>query len=152
MLPVTPNPASSAQTPILPSCLPACPARTPSPSPHDRRPGVIPNAQSQVQTPRRLQADAPLAGGYFRVHLHPKRFPAAHTTAWGPRIIADTPNYTVVNKPPGVQVPPTVDNIQESLLACTEQVRGRGCLPACVAASERCRCCADCVLMVLRWC
>lgn len=64
-----------------------------------------------------------MEGGYFRVHLHPKRFPAAHRGDWPARIVRDAAAWVAVNKPPGLQVPPTVDNVRESLLACVEQVR-----------------------------
>ncbi|GLC57983.1 hypothetical protein PLESTB_001301600 [Pleodorina starrii] len=40
---------------------------------------------------------------------------------WAPRLLAVAADYVVVNKPAGLQVPPTVDNVQESLLACVEK-------------------------------
>lgn len=99
--------------------------------------------QSSLATPRRVAEDTHLPGGYLRVHLHPKRFPAAHATAWRTRIIRDEPEFVAVNKPSGIQVPPTVDNWRESLLACTEQVgRRRGAALACAgggACSRRFR-------------
>ncbi|GIM12907.1 hypothetical protein Vretimale_16131 [Volvox reticuliferus] len=66
--------------------------------------------QSRHQTPRRLGSDQAISkGGYLRVHMHPKRFPVAHALnheQWSRRLLA---------------VPPTVDNVQESLLACVEK-------------------------------
>lgn len=113
-----------------------------------------------------------------QVHVHPKRFPAAHSVVWPQRILADGDEFVVVDKPPGVQVtrerrdarvcmcmrafmaamhvlspavavlccmflhtpsahcifatfacqvPPTVDNVLESLVACTAGALG---LPA----------------------
>ncbi len=44
------------------------------------------------------------AGGYLRVHVHPKRFPAAHQVDWASRVVAVAQEFVVVNKPPGVQV------------------------------------------------
>lgn len=44
-------------------------------------------------------------GAYFRVHLHPKRFPAAYEVQdWRARIVHDGAEFVVVNKPPGLQV------------------------------------------------
>jgi 23S rRNA-/tRNA-specific pseudouridylate synthase len=72
-----------------------------------------------LQHPRRILADTNVsAGGYVRVHVHPKRFPAAHSVNWAARVLTITPEYVVVDKPPGVQVPPTVDNVLESVVAC----------------------------------
>ncbi|GIL60233.1 hypothetical protein Vafri_14874 [Volvox africanus] len=80
---------------------------------------------SRHQTPRRLDSDQAISrGGYLRVHMHPKRFPVAHGLSheqWSRRLLAVRPDHVVVNKPPGLQVPPTVDNVQESLLACVEK-------------------------------
>ncbi|KAG2432348.1 hypothetical protein HYH02_012922 [Chlamydomonas schloesseri] len=80
---------------------------------------------SKLQTPRRLATDDVVAmGGYLRAHCHPKRFPVAHALSaqdWSARLLAVRPDHVVVSKPPGLQVPPTVDNVQESLLACVER-------------------------------
>jgi RNA pseudouridylate synthase len=57
-------------------------------------------------------------------------------------VIAETPEYVVMNKPPGVQVAPTVDNRLECLLACAAQARRlrppthrRTCCAVCAALS-----------------
>jgi hypothetical protein len=64
-----------------------------------------PRLQTQHQVARRVLADQRLlAGGYLRVHVHPKRFPAAYQVDWGSRVVAVAPEFVVVNKPPGVQV------------------------------------------------
>jgi hypothetical protein len=39
-----------------------------------------------------------------QVHVHPKRFPAAAAYDWRTRVLVHTPQYVVVDKPPGVQV------------------------------------------------
>jgi hypothetical protein len=39
-----------------------------------------------------------------QVHVHPKRFPAAYSVDWRQRVLADRPEYVVVDKPTGVQV------------------------------------------------
>lgn len=59
----------------------------------------------ELQHPKRVIQDVPVvAGGYVRVHVHPKRFPAAYSVEWRRAILADTPEYVVVDKPAGVQV------------------------------------------------
>lgn len=59
----------------------------------------------KLQHPRRLSEDVhATAGGYVRVHVHPKRFPAAYSVDWSQHIIHDHPEYVVVDKPAGVQV------------------------------------------------
>lgn len=59
----------------------------------------------KLQHPKRVHKDMPVgAGGYVRVHVHPKRFPAAYSVDWKQRILANMPEYVVVNKPAGVQV------------------------------------------------
>ncbi len=57
------------------------------------------------QHPRRTLEDQDVAAGaYVRVHLHPKRFPAAYSMAWEARIMHNGPHFVVVDKPAGVQV------------------------------------------------
>lgn len=43
------------------------------------------------------------------------------------RIVHAAPNYAVINKPAGVPVVPTVDNIIECCLSCAAQVRDVHC-------------------------
>jgi hypothetical protein len=58
-----------------------------------------------LQHPKRILQDQEVAaGGYVRVHVHPKRFPAAHSCDWRAAVLADAREYVVVDKPPGVQV------------------------------------------------
>ncbi|KAK2079529.1 hypothetical protein QBZ16_001923 [Prototheca wickerhamii] len=66
-------------------------------------------------TPRRIcdPGHTVSAGSYLRVHRHPKRFPACGRADWARRVVAETPDFVVVNKPAGVPVPPTVDNLYE---------------------------------------
>jgi hypothetical protein len=71
--------------------------------------------------------------GFFRVHLHPKRFPRAIAVDWHTRILANTEDYVAVNKPWGVQVPHRVDNVKESLVACVTKVLLLRALPRCCA-------------------
>eukprot|EP00887_Chlorella_sp_A99_P003076 scaffold9.g3076.t1 len=70
---------------------------------------------SHSRTPQRLAGDPVLPQhSYIRVHLNPKRFPAALEE----RIIADRPDFLVVSKPHSVPAVPTVDNCLENALAC----------------------------------
>lgn len=90
-----------------------------------RAPSALLCMQTNVQTPRRVASfHMPVyEGGYIRAHVHPKRFAAVYRVPdWRARILKVTDSYVVVDKPAGVQVPPTVGNIQESLLACVEKV------------------------------
>ena len=52
-------------------------------------------------------------GAYVRVHVHPKRFPAAVACDWGGRIIARGRDWVAVDKPPGVPAGPSLDNATE---------------------------------------
>jgi hypothetical protein len=47
---------------------------------------------------------AAAAAAAGQVHVHPKRFPAAYTVDWRQCVLADRPEYVVVDKPAGVQV------------------------------------------------
>ena len=58
-----------------------------------------------------------LPGSYCRVHVHPKRFPAADAVDWRARVVAHGEDWVVVDKPPGVSVNPTVDNAVECAAA-----------------------------------
>jgi hypothetical protein len=59
----------------------------------------------RLQHPSRLLGDITVtAGCYVRVHVHPKRFPAAHSVDWKQRIVYNGPELVAVDKPPGVQV------------------------------------------------
>ncbi|KAI8473509.1 MAG: hypothetical protein J3K34DRAFT_518978 [Monoraphidium minutum] len=77
----------------------------------------------KLQVPRRvLQDQHATLGGYARVHLHPKRFPTV--VDWRARILHEGPDCVIVDKPPGVQVSPTVDNLLESVPACAAAALG----------------------------
>lgn len=71
-------------------------------------------------------------GDYLRVHHTPRRFPEVHRVDWSRKVNEsnlEEPNpgvivyenvdkgYLVVNKPSGVPVHPTVDNILENVVA-----------------------------------
>ncbi|GAB2301100.1 hypothetical protein Dimus_035132 [Dionaea muscipula] len=52
-------------------------------------------------------------GTYLRVHVHPKRFPRCYEIDWRSRIVAVTDSYVVLDKPAGISVGGTSDNIEE---------------------------------------
>ncbi len=54
---------------------------------------------------------------YIRAHLWPKRFPLFHAVDWRDRVVAFGDDFVIVNKPSGVPVPPTVDNVLENVQA-----------------------------------
>ncbi|KAF5836152.1 hypothetical protein DUNSADRAFT_6355 [Dunaliella salina] len=93
-----------------------------------RKPGILRwGSRTDHQTPRRVPSTDMLVykGGYIRAHVHPKRFGAVYRVPdWRARILQVTDHYVAVDKPAGVQVPPTVGNTQESLLACVEKALG----------------------------
>lgn len=77
------------------------------------------------QKPRRVEADAIIfQNSYFRVHVHPKRFPAYYEVEWASRILLDGPHCIAVNKPAGCQVPPRVDNRIECLTQWIADLKG----------------------------
>jgi 23S rRNA pseudouridine1911/1915/1917 synthase len=53
-------------------------------------------------------------GAYVCVHTKPRRFPA-NTFNWRERIFFEDENFLVVNKPAGLPVHPSVDNLRENL-------------------------------------
>ena len=59
---------------------------------------------------------------YVRVHVCPKRFPVFHDVDWSHRVVDDGEDFIVMNKPSGVPVPPTVDNVVENLLEGARRV------------------------------
>jgi 23S rRNA pseudouridine1911/1915/1917 synthase len=63
------------------------------------------------------------AGDYLRVHLQPRRFPKADLD-WKARIVETTEDFVLVDKPPEVPVPPTLDNLHENVLACVSKALG----------------------------
>lgn len=70
-----------------------------------------------LQKTRRLTKDEVLPQySYIRIHFQPKRFSAFHSTDWKKRIIARGADFVIVNKPPALPCPPTVDNIIENVL------------------------------------
>jgi len=63
-------------------------------------------------------------GNYLRVHVSPKRFPAAYDVDWRKCVLVNGAEFIVAHKPARVSVVPTVDNVQESCLAMLERELG----------------------------
>lgn len=78
----------------------------PFPSPLFADPAPYQPPLHEQQSVRRVASPgAPLSAGcYVRVHVHPKRFPRCHALDWAQLIVADTPDFVVVDKPAGVPV------------------------------------------------
>lgn len=72
----------------------------------------------------RTRADCAIRpGDYVRLHPTPKRFPVDEI-AWGERVVAETPDFLIVNKPPGVPTHATLDNAEENLVSRMARHRG----------------------------
>lgn len=82
----------------------------------------------RTERARRLSGeDAQLAlslGNYLRIHVQPKRFPAAFSVDWEACVLENKDDYIVAHKPAQVSVVPTVDNVRESCLAMLERATG----------------------------
>lgn len=63
-------------------------------------------------------------GAYLRVHMEPKRFPL-HLDILRDRIVAETDDFLVINKPSGLPVHPTLDNSRENLVAGFQMILDR---------------------------
>lgn len=63
-----------------------------------------------------LEKEALLKNDYVRVHTTPRRYPASELQS-AQLIVADEEDFLVINKPSGIPVHPTVDNLQENLTA-----------------------------------
>ncbi len=59
-------------------------------------------------------------GDYLRIHKEPRRFPVSELR-WPEALVFENEEILVINKPSGLPVHSTVDNIQENLLALISQ-------------------------------
>jgi 23S rRNA-/tRNA-specific pseudouridylate synthase len=76
-------------------------------------------AGSRDAPARCTRADAHQPGGaYVRVHVRPRRYPAARAVDWRSRVLHRGDGFVVVNKPASMPVCDGVDNVRESLTAC----------------------------------
>lgn len=74
---------------------------------------------------KRVLEDRKLAKGtYLRVHVAPRRFPVDEI-AWEKTVVAEEKDFIVVNKPAGIPVHATLDNMRDNVLAQLRRVTGR---------------------------
>ena len=64
------------------------------------------------------------ARGRVLAYVAPRRFPVAAACAWAARLVAQTADYVVVDKPGGVPSTARADNAYESCLECVERAVG----------------------------
>ncbi|NBT59882.1 GNAT family N-acetyltransferase [bacterium] len=72
---------------------------------------------------RAFEDEALPRGSYLRLHLHPKRFPSEGID-WKSKLIKDSRDFIVINKPAGIPTHATVDNALENCLAQMRLVLG----------------------------
>lgn len=63
-------------------------------------------------------------GHYVRVHLEPKRYDISRVD-WESLVVAEDADYLAINKPPGIPVHQTVDNLFENLVAALSLSRSQ---------------------------
>src|SRR5687768_14095660 len=67
-----------------------------------------------VEQKRCIQDTAITVEQLVRVHTKPRRF--TRPVAWHERVLHETTDFVIVDKPSGLPCHPTVDNLQENLL------------------------------------
>ncbi len=73
----------------------------------------------------RAREDRRLRGGeYLRIHRNPRRFPVAGTVDWAKTLVATHDDFYVVDKPPGVPIHATLDNLDENVVAQLDRLTG----------------------------
>jgi 23S rRNA-/tRNA-specific pseudouridylate synthase len=73
--------------------------------------------------PKRIMRDRYLSDqDYIRVHLKPRRYFNANKIDWAKRILYETSDYLVIDKPNGVPSHATMDNGKENVLECIRNV------------------------------
>lgn len=80
--------------------------------------GAIYSDQKRVLKDRLLPK-----GTYLRLHLQPKRFETAKID-WLSKVVSDTREYLIVNKPAGIPVHASLENREENVLAQMRQATG----------------------------
>lgn len=86
--------------------------------------GAIYCDKNRLKCPENQQDPVIEQGTYLRVHREPKRFPL-NPESLRDRIIDETENFLLINKPAGLPVHPTLDNQQENALTAFENILGR---------------------------
>lgn len=62
-------------------------------------------------------------GDYIRVHTKPRRFPAGNVQ-WPDRVVFENKNFVILNKPSGLPVHGSVDNLKENVQSYAENALG----------------------------
>ncbi len=83
---------------------------------------IAPSATRQPQ-PKRISRDCNIHDqDYIRVHPHPRRYPNSQQVDWAKRIIFESPDYFVIDKPNGVPSHATMDNRKDNVLECIRKL------------------------------
>ncbi len=76
--------------------------------------------------PKRISSDCNIYDqDYIRVHPHPRRYPNAKQVDWSKRIVFESPDYFVIDKPNGVPSHATMDNRKDNVLECIRNLMKR---------------------------
>ena len=65
-------------------------------------------------------------GAYFRIHMHPKRFPVASAlreVGWSSRVVHHGGEFVIANKPPGIQASLIVSEDTKLDTGCIRKAR-----------------------------
>jgi 23S rRNA-/tRNA-specific pseudouridylate synthase len=87
--------------------------------------GLIQIGAVYIDRVRELNPDALVpADAYVRVHTRPRRFPMVSKVDWNERMVHICDDFAVLNKPGGVPVHASTDNIIETCLAAVSRLVG----------------------------
>eukprot|EP00899_Mesostigma_viride_P007411 jgi/Mesvir1/16671/Mv15073-RA.1 len=107
-----------------------------------------PSFRGTPPKPRRLADDEAVApGSYLRVHLKPQCFPRAQQVDWRSRVVDETRDYVVLDKPAGVPVAATLDNAVDN---CVEHLTRALQLPTPVLPTHRLDICTEGLLVMAK--
>ena len=59
---------------------------------------------------------------YIRVHLHPRRF-SVSSIDWNSRVLDESDEHIVINKPAGIPCLPILDNSKENVMECVRLLK-----------------------------
>ncbi|EKX50294.1 hypothetical protein GUITHDRAFT_104105 [Guillardia theta CCMP2712] len=85
--------------------------------------------QSPVKAVRTMQDVELLPGSYVRVHAQPKRCLSVYKIDWSARVIRESQDFIVIDKPPGVPSLTTIDNGVECVMSQVEKMRNISLMP-----------------------
>jgi 23S rRNA pseudouridine1911/1915/1917 synthase len=86
--------------------------------------GAIYENKLRLKCPKNQQDPIIQAGTYLRVHLQPRRF-SLDLEHLKTRVLDETEDLVVIDKPAGLPVHPTLDNQRENALAAFGEILGR---------------------------